>query len=138
MTLNNEAKLIRRSVEQLRPGKGRKYSPALRQRILGWVERAKEAGMLESECSEAIGVPQHRFELWREAERTGEPAEGTAMVPFELPLELAVEPVSKDLIPIEVSPSIMIAPGLAFSTPRGFRIEGLTLEQAFALLREYE
>ncbi len=134
MTLNNEAKLIRRSVEQLRPGKGRKYSPALRHRILDWVERAKNSGMLESECSEAIGVPQHRFEMWRSGERV----ESTAMVPFELPLELSVEPVSKDLVPIEVSPSILIAPGLAFATPRGFRVEGLTLEQAFALLREYE
>jgi hypothetical protein len=60
------------------------------------------------------------------------------MVPFEVPLELSVEPVSKDLIPIEVPRSILMAPGLALTTPRGFRIEGLTLEQAYALLREYE
>jgi hypothetical protein len=46
--------------------------------------------------------------------------------------------VSKELVPIEVSPSILIAPGLVFATPRGFRVEGLTLEQAYALLREYE
>ncbi len=87
--------------------------------------------MNDGACSEATGVPAERFAAWRAEE-------AQAAVPFELPLELSVEPVSKDLVPIEVSPSIMIAPGLVFATPRGFRVEGLTLEQAFALLREYE
>ena len=138
MTLNNEAKLIRRSVERITTGARPKYSPALRRRILSWVRRAKKAGMLEAHCSVTLGVPVQRFEMWRIAEQSDEPASSKAMVPFELPLELAVEPVSKDLVPIEVSPSIMVTPGLAFVGPRGFRIEGLTLEQAFALLREFE
>jgi len=78
MTIENEAKLIRRSVEQMRPGRGRKYTPALRHRIMRWLERAGQAGMSDSACSEATGVPAE------------------------------------------------------------FRVEGLTLEQAYALLREYE
>ena len=131
MTIENEAKLIRRSVEQMRPGRGRKYTPALRHRIMRWLERAGQAGMSDSACSEATGVPAERFAVWR-----AEQAESA--VPFELPLELSVEAVSKELVPIEVSPSILIAAGLVFATPRGFRVEGLTLEQAYALLREYE
>jgi len=118
-------------------GRGRKYTPALRRRIIAWVARAKGGREARDRCSEAIGVPQHRFEMWREREREREPS-GEAMVPFEVPLELSVEPVSQDLVPIEVPRSILMAPGMALTTPRGFAIEGLTLEQAYALLREYE
>ena len=79
MTFSEEAKQLRIEVARLRPGRGRKYTPALRRRIVAWGERAKASGMLEADCSQAIGVPQHRFAMWREAEQpagigyTGEP-----------------------------------------------------------------
>jgi transposase-like protein len=127
MTLSDEAKQLRMEVARLRPGRGRKYTPALRRRIVAWVERAKESGMLETDCSHALGVPQHRFEMWREyQERDTKKAE--AGTPKE----------SLALVPVEASPAIHITAGLTFVSPRGTRVEGLTLEQAFVLVREFE
>lgn len=135
MTVSNEAKLIRRWIEQERPGRGRKYSRALRQRILAFVEDSKRAGMSVREISEAIGVSRDTIVGWRSTEPTTT-SEGT--VPFEVPLELAVEPVSKALVPVEVTPStVQLGGALALVTPSGYRVEGLSLEQAFALVQEF-
>jgi transposase len=136
MTQSNEAKLIRRWLEQERPGRGRKYTPALRQRILAFVEESKRAGMSVREVSEAIGVSRDTILGWRSSEPAS-PAEASP-VPFEVPLDLALEPVSRALVPVEVTPStVQIGGGLALVTPSGFRVEGLSLEQAFALVREF-
>ena len=135
MTLSNEAKLIRRWIEQERPGRGRKYTPALRQRILAFVEESKRTGMSVREISETIGVSRDTIVGWRGSEPAS-PAEAAA-VPFEVPVDLAVEPVSRALVPVEVTPStVQLGGGLALVTPSGFRVEGLSLEQAFALVRE--
>jgi transposase len=135
MTLSNEAKLIRRWIEQERPGRGRKYTPALRQRILSFVEESQRTGMSVREISEAIGVARDTIVGWRGTELP--PAAEAPAVPFEVPRDLAVEPVSRRLVPVEVTPSaVQLEGGLALVTPSGFRIEGLSLEQAFALVRE--
>jgi len=127
MTLSDEAKQLRIEVARLRPGRGRKYTPALRRRIVAWVERAKQSGMLETDCSHALGVPMHRFEMWREYERRDAKK-------HEDPTP--EEPVA--LVPVETPATIHMTAGLTFVSPGGSRIEGLTLEQAFALLREFE
>jgi hypothetical protein len=64
MTVVQEAKQIRIEVARLRPGRGRKYELGLRRRIMAWLARAKQSGMLEVECSRELGVPPHRFEMW--------------------------------------------------------------------------
>lgn len=128
MTFTEEAKQLRIEVARLRPGRGRKYTPALRRRIVAWVERAKASGMLEADCSQALGVPQHRFAMWREAEAV-QPAVAAA----------DAEPtLSTALVPVQVPSTIQVGLGLTFVSPRGCRIEGLSLEHAFALLREFE
>ena len=132
MSLANEEKLLRRWVEQQqRPvGRGHGYTPALRSRIVEFVKLAKEAGMNERDCCKAIGISRQSLVKWRREQQLEEP--------FETPLELSVEPVSKELVPIEVTPSpVQLGGGLSLVTPRGFRVEGLSLEQAFALVREF-
>jgi hypothetical protein len=57
MTLSKEANEIRSEVHALRKGPGRKYSKALRQRVLSWMKRALDEGMREVECMEALGIP---------------------------------------------------------------------------------
>ena len=126
MTFSEEAKQLRIEVAKLRPGKGRKYTPALRRRIVAWVESAKASGMLEADCSQAIGVPQHRFAMWREAEPPMVESAETAPAP------------STALVPVQVPSPIQVGLGLTFVAPHGCRIEGLSLDQAFALLREFE
>jgi len=125
MTLSEETKQIRIEVAKIRPGRGRKYTAVLRRRILSWVDRAKESGMLDADCSQAIGVPQHRFEMWREYERRDASKS-----------EVEAGPMA--LVPVQTPSTIQVGLGLTFVSPSGCRIEGLALEQAFALLREFE
>jgi hypothetical protein len=41
MTINEEAKQIHAEVAALKPGRGRKYTTFLRDRVLVWMERAR-------------------------------------------------------------------------------------------------
>lgn len=144
MTVASEEKLIRRWVERLQPfGRGRTYTPALRQRILDYVDLAKAAGLGEVESCKAIGVSPTSLRAWRRAARAADGADATT--PFDLPDPVAPEEdvvpttsPSKALVPVEVTPStIQLGGGLSFVTPYGFRVEGLSLDQAAALLREF-
>ncbi len=58
--------MLRGEVSKLRPGKPRRYTDDLRQRILAWVERSLAVGGSESECGHALGIKTWRFRMWRE------------------------------------------------------------------------
>ena len=122
MTLLDETKQLRNEVAKLRPDKRRRYPAELRRRILSWVDRATDAGQLESECSKAIGVKAWRFTMWRRSEAR-ETREATA----------EQEPLA--LVPI-VAPMLPMGSALCLVGPSGYRVEGLTLDQVAALLRE--
>ena len=114
MTILDEGKLIRSEVAKLRPDKRRRYPDELRARILDWVSRATASGVLESECSKAIGVKQWRFTMWRRlplAQR-----ETVALVRVETP----AAPLAQ----------------LTVVTPNGIRVEGVGLDEVVRLLRE--
>lgn len=138
MNVTSEERLIRRWIDQLRPfGRGRTYTPRLRERIIKFIELAKAAGINEVDCCKSIGVSPTSVRSWRRAEERELPSEAAAEAAFETPLEISVEPLTKELVPIEVTPSpLQLGGGLSLVTPRGFRVEGLSLEQAFALVRE--
>jgi hypothetical protein len=169
-TISDEANRLRLDVARLRPGRGRKYTPGLRRRILAWVDHAKQTGMLDIDCSNALGIPQHRFEIWRTYEhrprpKSSKPKARTKRAPgigggiwggkrkgagrppkltetptvVETPKSEPTKPAeSTSFVPIEIPPTIQVGLGLAFTSLRGLRIEGLTFEQAFALLKEFE
>lgn len=129
MTLGKEANEIRSEVQSLRKGPGRKYTKALRERVLSWMTRALADGMSDVDCMEALGIPLQRLIRWRDEERViaativpepivPRPTESTALVPVA---------IRDELLPF--------GPMIAFSAPGGYRIEGLTLDQAIGLLR---
>jgi hypothetical protein len=119
MTLLDETKQLRNDVAKLRPDKRRRYPDELRRRILSWVDRGTDAGQLESECAKAIGVKTWRFTMWRRMEaREATPAR---------------EPLA--LVQIE-APALPMSSALCLVGPSGYRVEGLTLDQVAALLRE--
>jgi hypothetical protein len=128
MTIQDEAKKVRRSISKLTAGKKRRFSPALRGRILDWIDRAKADGLRDADCSRLLGVAATQFNAWRPIAPT---------VPFELPMDWRVEPINRDLVPIQIPAGIELTTGVAVTSPRGFRVEGLNLEQAYALLREF-
>lgn len=87
---------------------------------------------------EAIGVSRKAVAAWR---RDEPPITTTdvAVDPLGGVPGLSVEPESKALVPVEVTLSpVQLGTGLSLVTPRGYRVEGLSVEQAFALLREFE
>jgi hypothetical protein len=129
MTLTNEASEIRSEVEALRKGPGRKYSKALRERVLSWLKRADDEGLYERDWLQ-LGIPVPRLLMWREDERRiaatvapepviPRPTESTALMPVALRDE-------------GLSP---FGPMISFSAPGGYTISGLTLDQAIGLLR---
>ena len=129
MTIENEAKKIRRSIPKLKPGGKRRFTPKLRARILDWIDRAKAERLRDADCSRLLGIAATQFNAWRSSSQ--------AVVPFELPMDWRVEPISRDLVPIQIPAGIELTSGVVVVSPRGFRVEGLNLEQAYALLREF-
>jgi hypothetical protein len=131
MTLASEEKLLRRWVGQQRPfGRGHTYTPSLRRRILMFVDLARAAGVSERECCKAIGVSPTSVASWRRTEPTTIDSE-------EPPLTADAAP--KALLPVEVTAiSEHVGGGVSVVTPRGFRVDGLSLDQAAALLRELD
>lgn len=131
MTLNEEAKQIHAEVAALNPGRGRKYTKALRERVLTYMERAQEKGMFETEASKLCGVPLTRIDAWRTAER--EIAENYVAPPVapRATSETALVPVA---VRDEWPP---FGPTISFATPSGYRVEGLSLDQALGLLRAF-
>jgi hypothetical protein len=119
MTINDEGKQLRLEIAKLRPDKRRRYSSELRRRILGWVERAVAAGMIENECTKMLGIRTWRLVLWR---RLPEPPPKT-------------ERESLALVRVETS-SLPMSSGASLVTPAGYRVEGLLFDQLVALLRE--
>ena len=130
MTLTDEAKAIRNEVQQLKPGRGRKFTKAMRRRILDWYERAKESGMLLGEVPRLLGVKLQKIEAWREAELR---LAATVVPPPEIPKAME----ATRLLPVSIEDNFPFGPGVTFVTPSGYRIMGLTLGQAIDLLRTW-
>jgi len=129
MTLSKEANEIRSEVQALRKGPGRKYSKALRARVVDWMKRALDDGMREVECTEALGIPLQRLCAWREEERRI----AATVVPDPV-VPRATE--STALVPVMVRDSdLPFGSMISFCAPSGHRIDGLTLDQAIGLLR---
>ena len=126
MTIEDEAKQLRRRIPRMRPGQKRKFAPKLRERILAWIGRAHAEGLRDADCSRLLGLPAPQFNAWRQR-----------AVPFEMPMELAVPVIDKELVPIQIPAGIELTSGVVVVTPNGCRVEGLNLEQAYALLREF-
>jgi hypothetical protein len=130
MTLNEEAKQIRAEVAALNPGRGRKYTKALRERVLTYMERAREDGMFETEASKALGVPLARIDAWRSAERE--------LAANYVPPPVAPRATNETaLVPVAVRDEWPFGTTISFSTPSGYRVEGLSLDQALGLLRAF-
>jgi hypothetical protein len=114
MTLAEQGHRLRTEILRLGIGHGRRYKPRLRRRILAWVDRAKQTGISERECSERLGIAYKRFSIWR--------ADG------------AKRP--KQLVEVEVtSDESSVSATFAIASPSGYRIDGLTLDQAVAFMR---
>lgn len=124
MRLIDEGRRLRAEVALLPKGRGRKYPRQLRHRILDWVGRSLAKGLTETDCGDALGIPMHRFEMWREQERAKE--DGSAP-----------PPAPTELVPVEVTDASKgaSAGGVVLVAVSGDRVEGLSIEQVIELLK---
>src|ERR1041385_8385017 len=132
MTTIEEGQKLRRKISRVpRRGDGKRVFPTrLKAAILVWVGHMTAEGSTEAHCARVLGLASCYFAAWRNAKLAS-----AGLV--EVPLGLRVEPLTRELVPIEVPPSIELTAGVVFVTPKGYRLEGLNLEQGFALLREF-
>lgn len=119
---NAEAEAIRAAVMELEPvGRRRRYSAALRERILRYVRDGEAAGGERRELSEAAGVPAKTVDRWYlKARRAARAGAGGELVAVRI--AAAAKGVEKGL-------------RLVVVTPAGFRLEGLDVAGAVAVLR---
>lgn len=114
MTVTDEANQLRINIVRLGKAHGRRYPPGMKQLILAFVERAKDAGMSVSDCCRRLGLSAKQLSMWRGELRAAEP---------------------KALVPVRV---VDEAPWSTLSVvaPNGYRIEGLSTAQAIEVMRE--
>lgn len=107
--MDGEAAQFRESVRQRNPGKlsgRRRFTEAQRSAAVRYLQRRRREGTSVGTIAEELGVGTTTLERWRSRE--------SSFVRVEAVLDAA--------------------PDLALVSPRGYRIEGLSVEQAVGLL----
>ena len=103
------------------PPQVRRYEPLERERILAEIGRLESTGLSLTAACEAAGVSIRSLRRWRVppyGEIRLRPVEVTAVVPIAAP-----------------DPAPAQQPALSLVAPGGYRLEGLSIESAAALLR---
>lgn len=103
-----------------------RYDAVRRKEIGEEIERLRAGGLGIDAACKAVGIADTTYRRWRRPERRGgmRPVEVTALVP--------VADVALALVPPRPTPAGEV---LRLVTPEGYRLEGLTVETAAALLR---
>ena len=118
--MDREAESLRRELDEEGRGAGRWYSPELRERVGAWARRRHGAGVAYEELGIEVGLARDTVRRWAtESEKTTPAARHST--PRMLPVRVAVVEQQQRTV-VVVSPA-------------GFRIEGLTLAEAAAMLR---
>ena len=122
MTLAEEGNRLRLEIVRLGDPAKRQYPEELRKKILDWVARSRDAGSNERECADILDISRQRFITWRSWRQPG----------------VRQPRATKALVAVEVRPDATAPLGpLAFVTPGGFRVEGLTIGEAMSMLRAF-
>lgn len=111
---DKEAAILRRELSRVTTGRGKRYPRELRERVVAWAKRRRAAGASLESIKRDLG---QRYDTVRRWCAVATPAPARALVPVRVIVERQERTVSV------VSPS-------------GFRVDGLSLPEAAALLRE--
>jgi hypothetical protein len=111
--MDRELLALRRELAQHEGGRGKRYEPELRARLITWLARRRKAGMSLAAVASELSLPMNTVARWASAAK-----QSTALVP----VTVVEEPVA--------SPST-----IRVVSPEGFIVEGLTLQEIAVLLR---
>ena len=115
---DHELRILRRELAPRARGPGLHYPDELRGRIARWARRQLEDGASLGALASALGVHRETLRRW---------TAGAARPPTGAARPLA-------LVPVEVVVDEPPAGTLSVVSPAGFRIDGLTLDEAIAAL----
>lgn len=105
---------LRRRLDAVPRGRGRRFPAPLRERVVAWVMAQRARGVGWRELSHELGVPARTLEHW--AALRPEQAHGVAL----RPVDVIDEPPCRTVTVV---------------APRGLRIEGVTIADVIALLQ---
>ena len=114
-TTDRELAVLRRDLEAEGIGPGRFVPPELRERATAWTLRRRRDGESFGAIAVELGVARETVRRWA--------AESTARRP------------AAKLVPVRVERAEARQRLVAVVSPSGFRVEGLTLPEAAAMLR---
>jgi hypothetical protein len=112
--MDRELHDLRRELSGIERGPGRWYPPTLRERITRWTRRRRSDGASLREIGDEIGMSWETLRRWSTSTAESPPA----------------------FVPVEVVDDHRGDHALAIVTPAGYRIEGITIADAIALVRE--
>lgn len=115
--MDKEAAGLRRELERVETGRGRRYPEDLRKRVVAWAVGRHAAGLSWEEIKRELGQSGDTLRRWCTVS-------GASHAP------------SRALVPVRVVPDTHVGRAVAVVSPKGFRVDGLTLTEAAALLRE--
>ena len=107
-----EAGALRRELSRLETGRGKRYPRELRERVIAYARRQREAGASWESIKAELGQRFDTVRRWCQ-----EPGAPRALVPVRV-----VAPKPTRVVSVV--------------SPTGFRVDGLTLMEAAALLRD--
>jgi hypothetical protein len=107
------------------------YSPAEREHLRLEVERLRAAGHSTRSACATVGIAEDSYRRWRIG------ATAPAMRPVEIKALVPAAPQALSLVPPNSCRNSNLASpaNLAVTSPNGYRVEGLSVETAAALLR---
>ena len=113
------------------PAARRFYTEAEREALLAKVDELRAGGRNMEAACRALGIADSSYRKWKAAGAplpTMRPVEVRALVPVPMPTALALAPPRPAGEPVALAGLVLVAPG-------GYRVEGLGVEAAAALLR---
>jgi transposase len=109
--MKDEAGFLRRELDRIGTRRGRCVPPELRARAAAWLRARRAEGRSVVELAAELGVAAGTVLRWSN--------EGV-----------------RAIVPVKVVPDMSPTAQVAVVSPSGFRIEGITLEDAVRVLRE--
>jgi transposase-like protein len=109
-----DAEKLRRELDRVEGRQGRCFPPELKLRAARWIAERRASGARVAEIAAELGLAEGTVLRWS---RGAKPAP------------------SRALVPVEVVPDPVAARTVTAVSPSGFRIDGLSLLEAAALLR---
>jgi hypothetical protein len=113
--MDTEAFRLRSELARVEKGRGKRYPAELQARVVQWAKRRRSAGASWQQIKRELGQRFDTVRRWCQAPTTAR---------------------DRALVPVRVVSEQTVVRTVSVVSPSGFRVDGLTLSEAAALLRD--